>query len=770
MRGSRLIAIVFGLVVVIGMLIARVYDPYPVRALRDFTFDEIQRFSPRPYEDFPVRIVDIDEASLAKLGQWPWPRDRIAEIVSRLTELGAAAIVFDVIFVEPDRMSPRQIIRNKRLVAALGDENARAIAENLPDNDTVFAEAIATAPVVLGFSILKFGIDNSNREGEYEPKSGFAFTGTDPMSAAPKMATVTHNISPLHDAAAGLGSISLNPDDVIDVVRKIPLVWSDGGQFWPSLVVEALRVAQGASTIVVRGAGDVSGVIDGLQVGAFAIPTATNGEFWIWYGHDRSERFLSAAKVLSEGDETLRPLVEGNIVLVGASASGLLDIRATALGENVAGVSIHAQVLEQIISGTFIQRTDWVEGLELLGFALTGTMLVISGVFSGPILSFVLGAVIAGLVVLITWVAFNQYGLLVDPSFGLVGGLGVYFALTSFRFLVSDREKRRIRRAFAQYVAPSVLEEIESDPEKLRLGGEIREVTVMFSDVRNFTPLSERLEPVELVALLNRLLGALSEHVITESGTIDKYIGDSLMAFWNAPTDIVDHEIHACHAALLMRQSLAELNAAGAFDAAATSIDGKATSDAPVPDTPAPDTPNVAIAIGICTGEACVGNMGSEQRFDYSVIGDTVNVAARVENACRHVAYDIMIAQPTADKVPEFALLNAGSIALKGKSDRLGLQIIVGDEEMRQSPAFQDLAECHTRFLATMKDTGRLDRDGLAACIELATKISGDLVTFYQRVPGRLEDFVGAIAPATETASQDNALDGEAISMLAERT
>ena len=581
MRGSRLIAVAFGLAMIVALLVVRVLDPAPIRALRDFTFDEIQQFAPRPYGDFPVRIVDIDEASLAELGQWPWPRDRIAAIVDRLVELGAAAIAFDVIFVEPDRMSPKRIAADPRLTAALDSADARTLVSRLPDNDQVFGEAIATAPVVLGFSILRFGIDTDQAQADNTPKTGFAFTGIDPLTAPPRMSKITFNIPQLQEAASGLGSISLNPDDVIDVVRKIPLVWSDGKQFWPSLAIETLRVAQGASTIVVRGSNEAAGVIEGLQVGAFAIPTAANGEFWIWFGHDLPDRYLSAAKVLSESDAFLRPLVEGRIVLIGASASGLLDIRATALGENVAGVSIHAQVLEQIISGTFIQRTDWIEGLELLGFALTGTMLVISGVFSGPILSLVLGGVIAALIVVLTWFGFNRYGLLVDPSFALAGGLAVYFALTSFRFLVSDREKRRIRRAFAQYVAPSILEEIESDPDKLRLGGEIRDVSVMFCDVRNFTPLSEKLEPVKLVALLNKLLGALSEHVIAESGTIDKYIGDSLMAFWNAPTDIPDHEIRACRAALLMRKSLAELNASGAFvvsesdNAGSSSVEGK---------------------------------------------------------------------------------------------------------------------------------------------------------------------------------------------------
>ncbi len=764
MRGSSVVALIFGMVMVFAMLVLRILDPSPIRTLRAFTFDEIQRFSPRAYGDYPVRIVDIDEASLAELGQWPWPRDRVAAIVARLTELGAAAIVFDVIFVEPDRMSPKQIATNSRLAAALDSNATRALVESLADNDEVFAQAIAGGPVVLGYSILKFGIESDETQAKEAPKAGFAFTGIDPLAAAPPMSEVTYNIPVLQDVASGLGSISLNPDDVIDVVRKIPLVWSDGTQFWPSLAVEALRVAQGASTIVVRGANEAAGVIEGLQVGAFAIPTTTNGEFWVWYGHDREDRFLSAAKVLNEPDEALRPKVEGNIVLIGASASGLLDIRATALGENVAGVSIHAQVLEQIISGTYIQRTDWVEGLELIGFALTGALLVVSGVFSGPILSFVLGGVVAALIILLTWIGFHRYGLLVDPSFALFGGLAVYFALTSFRFLVSDREKRRIRRAFAQYVAPSVLEEIESDPDKLRLGGEIRAVSVMFCDVRNFTPLSERLEPVELVSLLNQLLGALSNHVIAESGTIDKYIGDSLMAFWNAPTDIPDHEMHACRAALLMRQSLAELNASGAFTVTGPGIDGSTPEN-----SAGQDTPEVAIAIGICTGEACVGNMGSEQRFDYSVIGDTVNIAARVENACRHVAFDIMIAQSTADRVPGLAMLDAGSIALKGKSDRLGLQIVVGDETVRQSREFQELADCHVDLLRAMKRTGKLDRERLDNCIAGAAAISAELAAFYRRIPARLEDFVELDKPSA--ADVDVELEeSHATTILAERT
>jgi adenylate cyclase len=276
------------------------------------------------------------------------------------------------------------------------------------------------------------------------------------------------------------------------------------------------------------------------------------------------------------------------------------------------------------------------------------------------------------------------------------------------RFLLTERDRRQLRRAFAHYVAPELLGRIERSAGELKLGGEAREITVMFTDMRGFTSFTEAHEPEETFGMLNRMFGALGEEVVTRSGVIDKFIGDSIMAFWNAPLDVAEHARQACEAALAMRQRLDTLNAEGGLG-------------------------GISIGIGISTGEALVGNMGLESRFDYSAIGDTVNVASRVEGESKLIGFDIVAAEGTRRAVPQFAWLEAGSVQLKGKRSRLPIHILVGDAALAQSPAFLELRAAHSAWL---KGTVPLER-----CAGLAPAVHPRLRRFYELVPGRAEDF-----------------------------
>ncbi len=720
MRRSYIPAFLFGLACILVLGVVRAIDPYPVRAVREIAFDLFQRVSPRSYQDLPVRIVDIDEVSLKDYGQWPWPRSLLADLVERLTALGAAAVVFDVLFVEDDRLSPSLLLSDDRLAEIFKADQLASLTRALPDNDRTFAESLASIPTVLGFSLI-------SGETAVAPvvKAGFAFTGADPSQAVPQFLGATAVLPSLAQAAAGLGSISLSPDDAISVVRNVPLIWADGQKLYPSLTVESLRVAQGVSTIVVNAISDVGVAVESVRIGDFEIPTTANGAIRVYYDRDRPERYISAARLLGSAlDEELAAKFAGHIVLIGASASGLLDIRTTTLGENVPGVSVHAQILEQIISGTFLYRADWIEGLELFGFVLIATYVVVMTLIAGPVVSFVSGGIVAGGVAVATWLAFVRSGLLVDPTFPLAGSFFIHFAMTSFRYLVADRDKRQIRGAFSQFVAPTVLERIESRPEALKLGGEIRDVTVLFTDIRNFTPLSERLSPVALVGFLNDLLGRLSDDVIAGQGTIDKYIGDSVMAFWNAPVDVPDHRLKACRTALQMRASMRQFNQQHAGN----------------PENCSGAVGPISIGIGLSSGEACVGNMGSQRRFDYSVIGDTVNIASRVESSCRQVAFDILLSGSTAAGVSSMAILEAGAVSVKGKSEPVAIHILVGDEAVAESVEFMKLAAAHKALLMVLRD----GRDGETEL--LRAKVAGEAVLpalagFYDAIIGRRADF-----------------------------
>ena len=694
-------ALLFGFCIIAGLVILRAADPYPLRVARETTFDFFQQLHPRPAPDnLPIRIIDIDETSLAELGQWPWSRHVMATIARRLTELGAAAVAFDVLFPEPDRLSPSTITP--------GGE----------DYDAEFAAALAAGPNIVALT------ENVGSPTLPEaPKAGFATTGADPLPNLPLLAGATLPLPSFLAAAPGLGVASLDKQGA-GIARRLPLLWSNGTMVFPALAVEALRVAQGTSTLVALGDTVDAGTIDALRIGGVTVPTGPSGDLWLYYRAIDRSSYVPARDLLADDYAGLAPLIAGHIVFVGASASGLLDVRASPLGDTVPGVSIHVQALEQMLTGVYLNRADWVGGLEILVFALCGLAITLTIVLSGPLIGLLFSAMIAAVAAATSWFAFVQYGLLLDPSFALLGALIVYAAMAFFQFAVTDADKRRIRSAFAHYVAPSLLAQIENNADSLRLGGDVRELTVMFSDVRNYSAISEKTGPAELVRMLNTLFGALGVAIIEQMGTIDKFMGDAVMAFWNAPVDVERHALRACQAALGMRDALGKLNMTGLSQGAEP----------------------IAIGIGVATGPALVGNMGFEARFDYSCVGETVNVASRLEGACKSVLYDILVTSETRDAVPELALLDAGSIALKGMSEREPIHILVGSQSVAASPAFVALRLNHGRLLMALR-AGEAASVELAECIRLGGALDPRLTAFYGAIENRRADF-SATVPA----------------------
>ena len=718
MARAQQFGVIIGLVMVAALTLLRIADPTLYRLARETVFDEYQRLSPRPFEDMPVRVIDIDEASLKAFGQWPWPRDRLALLVDRLAGIGVSVIAFDVLFSEPDRLSPRAVVGE---VGGLPP----GFVERLPDNDAIFARALENRPVVLGFGI--------SSQGDFLPqvKAGFAYTGEPPFGAPPRISAATPLLPTFEANAAGIGHISLDPGNPSAVVRTIPLLLSDRAQLYPNLTLEALRVAQGASTYVLAAAPDKKDTITLVKVGEVVIPVTAAGELWLYASRDRAQRYVSAGQVLSEAGppEEVRRALEGAIVFVGTSAAGLQDIRTTALGQHVPGVSIQAQAVEQILSGRFLSRPDWADGLEILSIALAGGLIVVLTTFVSPAVALAFGVLVTVSALAASWAAFLYGGLLFDPLVPIVSATSVHFAATAYRTLVIDRERRQVRRAFGKYISPELLRRIEHSPDALRLGGDERKLTVMFVDVRNFTEISEQLPPKAVVAFLNTLLDALSRDVIAHEGTLDKFIGDSIMAFWNAPVDVADHARKAARAALDMRGTLARLNAEDAFGFGGGQ--------------------QVSIGIGIHTGLACVGNMGAEAHFNYSAVGDTVNVAARIEAACKEVGFDILVSENTASSMPDMALLEAGTLALKGRRTRTHIFAVVGDEKLAATEVFADLKLVHERLVEALRlrspDIRVLSRTARTRAVDLAE----GLPEFYRRISRRGEHFHGQWNDAT---------------------
>ena len=668
----------------IASLVVVIKPPF-LPDLSHLAFDWYQRIEPRQWDPAsPVRIVDVDDESLARVGQWPWPRAAIAQIVTRLGDLGATVVAFDFVFAEPDASSPEQIIRS--LPSTPGRDLVELELRGYKSNDTTLATALAKTPSVLG-AILTQGAGAI----DYPTKFGIAAVGDDPHPFLPRFTTAVIPLPTLSATAAGIGALNWLPDRD-QIVRRVPLVVSLGDKIVPSLAVEALRVMQGASTILVRssnasgqsGFGAHTGV-NKIKVGMIEIPCDAQAELRVRYTRSEPRRFIPAWKVLA--GQVDRGDIEGRVIILGTSAAGLRDQRATPVDTSVPGVEIHAQVIEQAIAGAWLVRPDWAPGAELI---LAIFLVLVVGIML-PRLAATTGAI--GVIAIfsgLAWASWHQFfanGLLFDPTLPSLSVVLAYGSGVVWLYRDEKRRRRQVRDAFARYVSPAVAARIAEDSSKLVLGGEIRSLTIMFCDVREFTAIAERLDAQGLTRFMNEYLTAMTDAVLATGGTIDKYIGDAIMAFWNAPLDDSDHARHAARSALAMVDALEALNS-----------QWRATAH-----SRGEEQPDVRFGIGLATGDCCVGNFGSIHRFDYSVMGDRVNLASRLDRATKYYRADILASQSTRDLSSDFAWLEVDAIRVKGKTEVTSIHALVGDDIERQSLSFSQLATAHELMMASYR-------------------------------------------------------------------
>ncbi|WP_375454132.1 CHASE2 domain-containing protein [uncultured Methylobacterium sp.] len=664
------------LAVLLALVPVRLWDPAPVEILRLRTFDAFQTLSPRPVTARPVVIVDIDEDSIRAYGQWPWARTRVADLVGRLTAAGAAVIGFDAVFPEPDRLSPGLVAQS---LAGLDAATVAALAK-LPSNDAILADAIGAGRVVVGQTALAQATDNDAAL----PQTGFATRGPDPTGFLATFPGLLRNVPAIERAAAGRGLFTIVPERD-GMVRRVPLVMVAEERMVPALALEILRVLSGGSAVLVRGnAGGVSSV----AIPGFEVPTDATGAVWPHFNHHDPARFVSARTIL---DGALAPAaVAGKIVLVGTSAIGLLDNKTTPVDRTIPGVEVHAQVLESVLTRTTLSYPSTAVVVELaLAIAVCLGIIVLAPVL-GAMRLLLLAAVVAGSIAAVSWLRFTQLGILLDPTFPLGASFAVYAVLVFTNYTREQVGRQRIRSAFGQYLSPALVAQLAAHPERLKLGGEARTLTIMFSDVRGFTTIAEfyKTDPAGLTALMNRFLTPLTDAILERRGTIDKYMGDAIMAFWNAPLDDADQEANACHAALGM---IARMTALNALRKAEAESGGH------------PVLP-IDIGIGINTGLCVVGNMGSTLRFDYSVLGDTVNLASRLEGQSKAYGVKTILGAATAGAVADrFAVLEIDLIRVKGKREAETVSTLLGDAALRASPAFSDLAAGHAAMLAAYR-------------------------------------------------------------------
>ena len=648
-------------------------------------FDSYQRAAPRAYEDAPVKVVDIDDESIRRLGQWPWPRSDIARLIDRLGRAGASVVAFDVVFSEPDRTSPARIA--DQLARGGTDPAALAVLRRLPDHDGELAQSIAATPVVLGYFLV-----NDHAGQQVATKAGIAIGGTPPGQVVPRFLSGIESLPELNANAAGSGSVSL-PADSDGILRSVPLLAQQGDQLLPSLSLEALRVAQQTGSIIVR-TSDASGEISGapgrvvaIKVGQFEIPTTAAGGLWLHYTKPVPARTIPAWKILDGtlSQAELESAVSGRIVFVGAGAIGLRDLIKTPLGERELGVVAHAQAAEQVILGHFLERPDWAPGLEMALILLLGAGLALLlprlGAARGAVL------VLAGIFAVVygSWWAFSYNHYLLDPVYPVLALMLVYSAQTVLVFYREERRRAYIHSAFDRFLSPELVRQIAADPDRLELGGEEREMTVLFCDVRNFSGISEHLAPKQVIGFLIALLTPLCNVLLARKATIDKFIGDAIVAFWNAPLDDLDQHRNAARAALEMVRKLDALNAGEERDPEAA--------------WPGP----VRIGIGLNCGLCCVGNMGSAQRLSYSLIGDTVNLSSRIEGLTKFYAVSIAIGKALNDKLAEFATLELDLVRVVGRDAPERVFVLLGDEDLADSHEFAELQALHNAMLAAYR-------------------------------------------------------------------
>jgi len=699
----------------VAALLFRIWDPQAIAGLRFVVFDSYQRLVPRTVDpQYPVRIVDIDEASLAKVGQWPWPRTKLAKIIQQLTLDGAKVIALDLILAEPDRLSPSAFAELFSDQSDLAPLTAKARA--LPSNDQRLADVLQDAPVVLGVSGLARGRPVTER-----PKASFAAAGDDPKQFVPEFPNATPLLTVLAKQAAGLGAVNWLPAHD-QVVRSVPTLVKLGDALYPALALEALRVAGGHSTLAIKSSGG-SGVsafgqktgIERVKVGATILQTRGNGELWLRFSKSDPKRYIPAHLILSGRHAPSD--VKGKLILIGSSATGLMDLRATPLEASVPGVEVHAQALEQMLDGSYLYRPAYATGIELSFLAVVGLLVAWLIRRYGPTTAALIGAGAILAIAALSWTAYANSGVLFDPVYPSLSVLAVYLAGSLFSYVKSEADKNRVRSAFGHYVAPQLVEELAENHDKLKLGGEMREVTLLFSDVRGFSKISERLEAEDLIQFVNALFTPLSDIILEERGTIDKFMGDAVMAFWNAPVRDDAHARQACVTALRMIDALDGLNAAWGREA-------KATGEAFQP---------VRIGIGLNTGDCCVGNVGSPQRFDYSLLGDPVNTASRLESETKGYGVAIIVGERTAELVPGFAFLPIGAIKLKGKDNLESVFALLGDEAVKGRSAFQRLAESQAALLQAINHNDLAGaHKHLKTCVDINWPGLEDLYAHYR--------------------------------------
>ena len=586
-------------------LVIRVFDPQLVEQLRLNTFDQyIQSLPQRQSEE--VVLINIGEEALEKYGQFPWPRQNYAQMISDLRNAGAGMIVFTIMFPEEDRFG--------------GDE--------------IFASWIKDNGIILSQDADEYGRSQS------APYVGYATFGPgDPLEFIYKYKGLVSNIDALEKHAWGVGLVNGAPE-VDNITRRIPLVSQINNQLYPALALETVRVIQDKPSYTIK---TTENGIQSIVARPFEIPTDADGSIWLKYNTNFIEYEYGSPI----------PNIGGKTVIIGLSAKGLTQQVVTP-GGLLYPNQLQATALQSIISSEQVSRPQWASPIEILVSGILALFLLLL-VYRAPVwvsgIGFLAVCFASAGVVYYAW---TKYYILLDLSYSLILYI-ISFTSSSFNnFYKQFVLRQQIKKQFGTYLSPDMVNMLQKDPSLLKLGGERKEMTFLFMDIVGFTPISEAFkeqnDPEGLVEIINKYLDRMTKIILKNGGTIDKFMGDCIMAFWNAPLECKDH----AHKAVITAKEIEE------------------AADEFIEELEKEGLPRIDVGVGINTGTCIVGNMGSEERFDYSVIGDAVNLASRLEGQTRN--YDgvrVLLGQETYRKCPEGVFAEIDKIQVKGKSEKI---------------------------------------------------------------------------------------------------
>ncbi len=657
------------LLILLGQ-VARLYDLYFIHRFEAAIYDlKIQLFRAQGLDE-RIAIVDIDERSLREVGRWPWSRDKTAQLTRTLFEqYGVAAVGFDVVFAEPDQSSGLPVLDRLARTDLASEAGFLALLERLRpklDYDALLAAALGAGPTVLGYY---FGLPGETERVGALPRPVMDCGELHRLGVQPARLTSYHgNLHRLQEAAQGAGFFNAHPD-FDGVMRRIPVLIEHEGSCYGSLALLTAQAAMGSELAKARPPAGLRP--PGLDLEGLVVPLDAAGQALVPYRTPGAYRYIPAVDVL-EGAAPAADL-EGRVVLIGSTAPGIMDLRVTPTEKAFPGVEIHASLISGILDGTIpwepVGMRHYEAGLVVgLGLLLAAVLPLLTPLWAAALTLLLVVLLVAG--DLYAWSALHMQ---VPVAASLLTVVGLFVLNMSYGFFVEARSKVQITRLFGQYVPPELVDEMAKDPARYSLRGESRVMTVLFSDIRDFTSISEGLEAAQLAEMLNVYLSHMTRLIQARKGTIDKYIGDAIMAFWGAPMSNEQHARDGVLTALAMQSTLAELN----------------------PLLEARGWPPVRIGVGVNTGRMSVGNMGSEFRMSYTVMADAVNLASRLEGLTKQYGVGVLAGEATRDACPDLSFMFVDRVRVKGKAkpvsifEPLGVTAELAADRLAAAQAFE---------------------------------------------------------------------------------